>query len=343
MFKPEPKHRKNRLSITALAFFAFFLIMSGGCHPAIFNAALEAIKHSGVSPEPVKTEKITNVEEGRELLKEFFDTHPQHYLMIAHPMDDQGRKGPDKQFAHAYDPKTGQTILGINLEVFVDTETFYTRYAPKLVAILEAISVERGEGTTRESNSYNTSAITGRKGVDLDWPGDDPPEGKVRVRIPVGRNASGKITRFWWYDVRKNEYGDLIENEGNQPIRMTVTLVNQEGKVLKRIEQTLKPSAENGWEYSGSLRYIDHLLKMKGKTSGEAPALANCERKRMGFSTPVVWESYSNTAKWYTRMQDWNGDLFDSITTRLLVQLSEDEVRQLDRIHVAFSPLKKKR
>ena len=287
--------------------------------------------------------QVKNVKDGRKLLKKFFDTHPQHYLMVAHPMDDQGRKGSDKQFAQAYDPKTGKVTLAINLEVFIDAEAFYTQYAPKLVAILEAISGERGEGTTRGSGTYNISAITGRKGLDLDWPSGDPGAGKIRVRVPIGRDSSGVNTRFRWFDLQENEYSDLIENEGNQPIRMTVTLVNQEGKVLKRIEQTLKPSAENGWEYSGSLRYIDHLLKMKGKTSGEAPALANCERKRMGFSTPVVWESYSNTAKWYTRMQDWNGDLFDSITTRLLVQLSEDEVRQLDRIHVAFSPLKKKR
>ena len=85
---------------------------------------------------------VQGVQDGRKLLQKFFDTHPPNYLWVSRVFDDKGRSGKNAQFAQQTDYDAGVSYVAFNIELFVDMEAYFTRYAPKLVSLLNVISEE---------------------------------------------------------------------------------------------------------------------------------------------------------------------------------------------------------
>ena len=318
------------------------------------------LKASGVLSSTVSGEdqwaklvsQIKNVKDGRKLLKKFFDDYPQQSLIVAHAMDDLGRQGSDKQFAQVYDPKTDQVTLTINFDISIDVEAFYTQYVPKLVALLEAISIEKNEGIIKSSKSEREkSAITLKplfyheafENAGCKNTFDDSGRTSFNVVVAVGHdeNRNHINIRYRCFQLRKIEYEDLFAHFNTNHFELNIKLLTADNRILKT-KQIPFGKLQNSLTWN--MRNMRGLLRPRTiskenwddspnkYTVHNYPIVPNIILPTTNYSTADITFIPRVRYNIFSSFDEFMHG--DSMTAGVRVEVSETEVRQLQRIDI---------
>jgi len=184
--------------------------------------------------------QVKNVEDGRRLLKQFFDDNPTRGLWVPRILDDKGKINKTGEgLAHETNYQTGEVYLAYNLSISYNHKKYFNHYAPRLVTLLDkiahkAIKVETscqatfeeklfGKGNIFKTNCDQALEKVGRVGTDF-----------FPVRVLIRQSKNKKKLFYRSFILKKNEYLDLFEayQKENQPLIIQVTLTGNGGETI---------------------------------------------------------------------------------------------------------------
>ena len=157
------------------------------------------------------------MEDGRRLLKQFFDDNPTRKLWVPRILDDKGKVNKTGEgLAHETNYQTGEVYLAYNLRISYNHKKYFDYYAPRLVTLLDkiahkAIKVETsckteprgklfGKGEAFTTNCEEAVKNVGKVGTDF-----------FAVRVLVQRSKNKKTLFFRSFILKRHEYQDLFD------------------------------------------------------------------------------------------------------------------------------------
>lgn len=219
--------------------------------------------------------KVQGVEDGRKLLIEFQKNRPIDRLLVARVVDKEGNPVSATGLERTPNYDKGTTTLHFAIQVFEDSETYFTRYAAPLISLLDKI------GTVKEASiSLTESVIDSNQRQDRTYGGlncvenpfykiqrdfydtyknESPMRGVV---IVTGRNSDGSNIRVRLVDLEKTAY--KTEHLPDHPfganyrmgirlsqvIKWRVTLLDPSGRTIQVQEgEPLKNRYSNAHSY----------------------------------------------------------------------------------------------
>jgi hypothetical protein len=225
--------------------------------------------------------KVQGVEDGRKLLTEFHKRRPLHRLLVARVVDKNGKPAGALGLEKTPNYDKGTTTLRFGVQIFEDTQTYYTRYAAPLTALLDKIGTVKQPSVTLDAGATehwdrapagteciqtqgmaSTTAAIHRDAI-------APGGGRSTTRnvvIATGRNANGSNLRFRTYSLEAAAYDERFlpdrpfvwdgysgESRSTFPtlaelVELRVTLIDGNGRTVQSLDVRPRAPAFGSYE-----------------------------------------------------------------------------------------------
>ena len=228
------------------------------------------------------------MEDGRRLLKQFFDDNPTRKLWVPRILDDKGKVNKTGEgLAHKTNYDTGEVYLAYNLSMSYNYKKYFNYYAPRLVTLLDkiahkSIKVETSCKATLKDKLFGKGHL-----FVTDCEEKLSKVGKVEsdffaVRVLVKESKNKKKLSYRSFILEKNAYENLFEDyeKANLDLIVQVQLMGTDGSAISSDWNQINPKPRRYHETgTGDVSFCPLISKkgegIKASDKDASPRLRN--------------------------------------------------------------------